>query len=70
MSFRCDELCAQFEKENDDYNIIMTKALADRFAEAFAEALHQQVRTELWGYSKEEHLDNSDLLRIKYQVCR
>jgi len=48
----------------------MTKALADRFAEAFAEALHQQVRTELWGYSKEEHLDNSDLLRIKYQVCR
>ncbi len=48
----------------------MTKALADRFAEAFAAALHQQVRTELWGYSKEEHLDNSDLLRIKYQVCR
>lgn len=61
-------MCAKFEAENDDYNIIMCKALADRLAEAFAEALHEVVRTELWGYCSQENLDRADLLRIKYQV--
>ena len=46
----------------------MCKALADRLAEAFAEALHEVVRTELWGYCSQENLDRADLLRIKYQV--
>lgn len=65
---RCNELCAKFEEENDDYNVIMAKALADRLAEAFAEELHHLVRTELWGYSTHENLDASELHRIKYQV--
>ncbi|XP_057364717.1 methionine synthase-like [Daphnia carinata] len=68
--FGCDELCAKFEKENDDYNVIMTKALADRFAEAFAEALHEIVRTELWGYCSEERLAPSELHSIKYKGIR
>lgn len=61
-------MCAKFEEEHDDYNIIMCKALADRLAEAFAEALHEVVRTELWGYCSEENLNHADLLRIKYLV--
>ena len=51
----CDELAAQFEKDHDDYNSIMTKALADRLAEAFAEYLHKQARID-WGYGREENL--------------
>lgn len=66
--FRCEELCAKFEKENDDYNIIMAKALADRLAEAFAEGLHEIVRTALWGYCSEERLAPSELHGIKYKV--
>ena len=50
--FGCDEACEQFEKEFDDYSSIMFKALADRLAEAFAELLHEKVRTELWGYDR------------------
>lgn len=46
----------------------MTKALADRLAEAFAEELHEKVRTELWGYCSEERLPPSELHRIKYKV--
>lgn len=46
----------------------MTKALADRLAEAFAEVMHEEVRTKLWGYNVQENLDPSDLLRIRYQV--
>lgn len=65
---RCEELCAKFEKENDDYSVIMVKALADRLAEAFAEGLHETVRTELWGYCSEERLSPTDLHRIKYKV--
>ncbi|MDK7178458.1 vitamin B12 dependent-methionine synthase activation domain-containing protein, partial [Micrococcus luteus] len=49
---------ARFEAEGDDYSSIMIKALADRFAEGLAEALHHRVRTDLWGYVPDEHLDN------------
>ncbi|MFC2137230.1 methionine synthase [Bacteroidota bacterium] len=55
-----------FEDQNDDYSAIMLKALADRLAEAFAELLHEKVRKEYWGYTKNENLDLKDLLREKY----
>src|SRR5437763_12710765 len=67
--FGVDELCARFEKDHDDYNSIMTKALADRLAEAFAECLHKRVREE-WGYGKTENLSNDDLIREKYRGIR
>jgi 5-methyltetrahydrofolate--homocysteine methyltransferase len=63
------ELCAKFEKEHDDYNSIMAKALADRLAEAFAEYLHKQVREE-WGYGVGENLSNEDLIQEKYRGIR
>lgn len=65
-----DVLCQQFEKQYDDYSVIMVKALADRLTEAFAEYLHEYVRKMLWGYSKEENLDAKDLHRIKYMGIR
>ncbi len=68
--FGCDELVAEFEKDFDDYNSIMTKALADRLAEAFAEKLHELVRTEYWGYSLDEKLSNEELIKEKYQGIR
>ena len=52
----------QFEKDNDDYSAIMLKALADRFAEAFAESMHARVRRDLWGYANAETLSNDDLI--------
>ncbi len=58
-------ICCSFENAHDDYNSIMVSALADRLSEALAEYLHQLVRTELWGYDKEEALDTPDLLRGK-----
>ncbi len=61
---------AEFQKDGDDYNDIMLKALADRLAEAGAEYLHQQVRTNYWGYSKEETLDNDSLIREEYPGIR
>ncbi len=64
------ELCAEFEKNQDDYNSIMAKALADRLAEAFAEYMHQHVRTALWGYAADEALDNNALIAEKYQGIR
>jgi len=64
------ELCAEFEKEHDDYNSIMTKALADRLAEAFAENMHHFVRTTLWGYVPNENLENQALIAEKYQGIR
>jgi 5-methyltetrahydrofolate--homocysteine methyltransferase len=64
-----DELCKRFDKDHDDYNSIMAKALADRLAEAFAEFLHKKVRDE-WGYGKGEHLTNDDLIREKYRGIR
>jgi len=51
-------------------SVIMTKAIADRLAEAFAEHLHERVRKDLWGYNNEESLKEEDLLRIKYQGIR
>jgi 5-methyltetrahydrofolate--homocysteine methyltransferase len=64
-----DELAKQFEADQDDYNSIMAKALADRLAEAFAEFLHERVRSE-WGYGKQEHLSQEDLLREAYRGIR
>jgi 5-methyltetrahydrofolate--homocysteine methyltransferase len=64
-----DELAKQFEIDNDDYNSIMAKALADRLAEAFAEFLHKRVRLE-WGFGKEENLSQEDLLREAYRGIR
>jgi 5-methyltetrahydrofolate--homocysteine methyltransferase len=63
------ELCAKFEKEHDDYNSIMAKALADRLAEAFAEYLHKHVR-EQWGYGVAENLSNEDLIQERYRGIR
>ncbi|WP_174769760.1 methionine synthase [Paraburkholderia bonniea] len=60
----------QFEKIYDDYSSIMLKALADRLAEAFAEALHARVRRDLWGYASDETLDNDDLIAEKYRGVR
>jgi 5-methyltetrahydrofolate--homocysteine methyltransferase len=60
----------QFETDHDDYSAIMLKALADRFAEAFAEALHARVRRELWGYAAGETLDNAALIAEKYRGIR
>ncbi|WP_062700944.1 methionine synthase [Chryseobacterium indologenes] len=68
--FGTDELAAEYEKANDDYNAIMVKALADRFAEAYAEFLHKKVRTEYWGYANQEDLSNEDLIAEKYKGIR
>ncbi len=65
----CDELAKRFEKDHDDYNSIMTKALADRLAEAFAEYLHKQARID-WGYGDEEKLSNDELIDEKYRGIR
>ena len=60
----------QFVDDHDDYSAIMLKALADRLAEAFAERLHQRVRTELWGYAADEQLSNEELIREAYAGIR
>ena len=65
-----DDVARRFERANDDYSKIMVKALADRLAEAFAEALHQRVRRELWGYAPEEHLTNEALIAEDYAGIR
>ncbi|MDB4029071.1 methionine synthase [Gammaproteobacteria bacterium] len=65
-----DEHIERFEADLDDYNAIILKALADRFAEAFAEWAHKKVRCELWGYAKKEELDNEALISEKYQGIR
>ncbi len=67
---RFDEKLAEFEKAHDDYNAILFKALADRLAEAFAERLHQRVRTEFWGYAADENLGNEQLVNEEYQGIR
>jgi len=61
---------AEFEKEHDDYNSIMLKALADRLAEAFAEHLHERVRKEFWGYVSNENFSNEELIAEKYRGIR
>ncbi len=65
-----DEHVQRFEMDKDDYNSILLKALADRLAEAFAERMHEHVRKDLWGYAADEHLNNKDLVREKYQGIR
>ena len=55
---------------NDDFNQIMIKALADRFAEAFAEYLHERVRQDFWGYAADEEMDNEALIKERYQGIR
>ncbi len=64
-----DELAQRFERELDDYSAIMVKALADRLAEAFAEALHEEARRD-WGYGRGEHLDRVELLAEQYRGIR
>ena len=68
--FGTAELAKQYEDNNDDYNAIMIKALADRFAEAFAEYLHRKVRINHWGYAAQESLDNDALIKEKYTGIR
>ncbi len=68
--FGTAELAKKYEKQHDDYNSIMVKALADRLAEAFAEYLHKKVRTDFWGYASEENLSNEDLISEKYKGIR
>ncbi len=64
-----DELAEEFKREHDDYSAIMTKALADRLAEAFAEYLHKQTRI-AWGFGRDEQLSSADLIREKYRGIR
>ena len=64
-----DELSEEFKDQHDDYNAILTKALADRLAEAFAEYLHKQARI-AWGFGREEKLSTVDLIREKYRGIR
>ena len=64
-----DELAEEFKLQHDDYSAIMTKALADRLAEAFAEYLHKEARI-AWGFGRDEQLSNADLLREKYRGIR
>ncbi len=64
-----EALCGRFEKDHDDYNAIMAKALADRLVEAFTEWLHREVR-KAWGYGEEERLSTEDLIRERYRGIR
>jgi 5-methyltetrahydrofolate--homocysteine methyltransferase len=65
-----EEHSKRFLADKDDYSDILLKALADRFAEAFAERLHQHVRSELWGYAPQEQLTNEALIKEKYRGIR
>ncbi|WP_353096220.1 methionine synthase [Empedobacter brevis] len=65
-----EEVAKQYETNLDDYNSIMVKALADRLAEAYAEYLHKYIRTEVWGYAKDETLSNEELISEKYKGIR
>ena len=65
-----ESIIEKYEKDQDDYNSILVKALADRLAEAFAEYLHEYVRKKMWGYASDEKLDNELLIREKYQGIR
>ena len=68
--FGTAELAVEYEKNNDDYNSIMIKAIADRLAEAFAEYLHKEVRTNYWGYAAAENLSNEELIKESYKGIR
>jgi len=60
------KIIEKYQAEHDEYNIIMVKAIADRLAEAFAELLHKKVRTEIWGYAKNENITTEELIKEKY----
>ncbi|MFD0981252.1 methionine synthase [Tropicimonas aquimaris] len=64
------DIAKRFEAAHDDYSAILVKALADRFAEAMAERLHQMVRTDFWGYAPEEACDAADLIAERYSGIR
>ena len=68
--FGSDTLAESFEKNKDDYNAIMIKSIADRLAEAFAEHMHERVRKEFWGYASDENLDNTSIIKGRYQGIR
>ncbi len=68
--FGCEELCAKFDQDHDDYSSIMVKALADRLSEALAEKLHMDVRKTYWGYAPHEDLSSQDLLKVAYDGIR
>ena len=68
--FGVDEKASNFEKQLDDYNSILVKALGDRLAEAFAEYLHLKVRKEIWGYASDEVLSNDELIKEQYKGIR
>ncbi|WP_369049505.1 methionine synthase [Tenacibaculum sp. UWU-22] len=68
--FGAEELALKYKENNDDYNAIMTQAIADRFAEAFAEYLHHRVRTKHWGYAAQENLSNDELIKESYKGIR
>jgi 5-methyltetrahydrofolate--homocysteine methyltransferase len=68
--FGVEEKAKKFEKDLDDYNSILVKALGDRLAEAFAEYLHLQVRKEIWGYASDENLSNQELIAENYKGIR
>lgn len=65
-----EQYITEFEKDHNDYNIIMLKALADRLAEAFAEFMHEKVRKEIWAYAKTESLTNEELIKEHYKGIR
>ncbi|KAH7621904.1 hypothetical protein Ndes2526B_g02717 [Nannochloris sp. 'desiccata'] len=65
-----EKLTEEYKEAGDDYSYIMAEALADRLAEAFAEKLHEIVRRDVWGYSKDESMDIDDLLKVKYRGIR
>lgn len=68
--FGAQELADSYRKNHDDYNAIMAQAIADRFAEAFAEYLHKQIRIKHWGYASDENLSNDDLIKENYKGIR
>ena len=65
-----EEHLTTFQRNHDDYNDIMLKAVADRLAEAFAERMHERVRKEFWGYADDETLSNEQLIKERYQGIR
>ncbi len=67
---KIDTKIAEFEADNDDYQSIMLKVLADRLAEAFAEHMHERVRKEFWAYEADEDLSNEELIKEKYRGIR
>ncbi|MCD8407340.1 methionine synthase [Tenacibaculum dicentrarchi] len=68
--FGADELAKKYKDKEDDYNAIMVQAIADRFAEAFAEYLHHRIRTKHWGYAVDENLSNEELIKETYKGIR